>query len=74
MKINRENPYGVRAVLSHQLEEGNTRLLNISASHSLAPAEKNYSLIDKEALAKYSFWGEAFSPIFIWSFSLQFRS
>ena len=41
--------YGVGAVLSHQMGEGEHPIP--FASHSLAPAEKNYSQIDKEALA-----------------------
>ena len=42
-------PYGVGAVLSHQVGEDDLPIA--FASHSLAPAEKNYSQIDKEALA-----------------------
>ena len=42
-------PYGLGAVLSHQLKGGEHPIA--FASHSLAPAEKNYSQIDKEALA-----------------------
>ena len=43
------SPYGVGAVLSHQMGEGEHPIA--FASRSLAPAEKNYSQIDKEALA-----------------------
>ena len=43
------SPYGVGAVLSYQLEGGEHPIA--FASRSLAPAEKNYSQIDKEALA-----------------------
>ena len=43
------SPYGVGAVLSHQLEAGEHSIA--FASCSLAPAEKNYSQIDEEALA-----------------------
>ena len=41
--------YGVGAVLSHQMGEGEHLIAFVS--RSLAPAEKNYSQIDKEALA-----------------------
>ena len=43
------SPYGLGAVLSHQ--EGQDELPIPFASRSLAPAEKNYSQIDKESLA-----------------------
>ena len=42
--------YGVGAVLSHITEEGKDQPTAF-ASRSLAPAEKNYSQLDKEALA-----------------------
>ena len=43
------SPYGLGAVLSHQL--GSDEQPTALASHSLAPAEKNYSQIGKETLA-----------------------
>ena len=43
------SPYGLGAVLSHP--EGQDELPIAFALHSLTPAEKNYSQIDKEALA-----------------------
>ena len=43
------SPYGLGAVLLHQSIEGEYPIA--FASRSLAPAEKNYSKIDKEALA-----------------------
>ena len=43
------SPYGVGAVLSHQVGEDDLPIA--FASRSLVSAEKNYSQIDKEALA-----------------------
>ena len=44
------SPYGVRAVLLHRFQDGSVKPVAF-ASRSLAPAEKTYAQLDKEALA-----------------------
>eukprot|EP00731_Ephydatia_muelleri_P000099 Em0001g99a len=48
------SPYGIGVVLSHLQDDGSDRPIAY-ASRSLAPAEKNYSQIEKEGLAVV--WG-----------------
>ena len=44
------SPYGVAAVLSHQMEDGSDRPI-VFVSRTLTPAEKKYSQLEKEGLA-----------------------
>lgn len=44
------SPYGLGAVLCHRMPEGEKRPVRF-ASRTLTKAEKNYSQLDKEALA-----------------------
>ena len=44
------SPYGVAAILSHQMEDGSDRPI-VFVSRTLTPAEKKYSQLEKEGLA-----------------------
>ena len=55
--------YGIGAVLSHPSEDGMQHRPPAFASRTLAPAERNYSQLERELRSGTGVWSEAIQPV-----------